>query len=97
MGPNYYGNDNDEEKKKYSWSSEHKQKVPLCPLQYSILKLFMNVKQLLTWSYSQDDIDDDDINDDDDIYADQDDQDDGFHNENDGRNVDDMNLTMSWW
>ena len=39
--------------------------------------------------------DDDDINDDDDIYADQDDQDDGFNNENDGRNVDDMNLTMS--
>ena len=31
------------------------------PLQYSILKLFMNVKQVLTWSYSQDDIDDDDI------------------------------------
>ena len=45
----------------------------------------MNVKQLLTWSYSQDDIDDDDINDDDDIYDDKDDQDD----------MDDMSLKMS--
>ena len=58
----------------------------MSPLQYSILKLFMNVKQLLTWSYSQDDIDDDAINDDD--------QDDGVHHERVGRKMDNMNLTM---
>ena len=61
----------------------------MSPLQYSILKLFMNVKQLLTWSYSQDDIDDDDINDDID-----DAQDDSVHHERVGRKMDNMNLTM---
>ena len=58
----------------------------MSPLQYSILKLFMNVKQFLTWSYSQDDIDDDAINDDD--------QDDGGRHERVGRKMDNMNLTM---
>ena len=77
------------------------------PLQYSILKLFMNVKQVLTWSYSQDDIDDDDIDDDDiddndigdngiddDGFDDEDDIDD----EDDGLHVDGKmdNTTTSW-
>ena len=53
------------------------------PLQYSILKLFMNVKQVLTWSYSQDDIDDDDIDD-----VDIDDVDiDGIVDEHDGGKI----------
>ena len=72
------------------------------PLQYSILKLFMNVKQVLTWSYSQDDIDDDDIDDDDIDDNDIDDDniddidigDNGIVDEDDGGKMD--NTTTSW-
>ena len=73
---NICDNDNVNEKKNDSWFVEdEQQKVPLCPLQYSILKLFMNVKQVLTWSYSQDEIDDDDIDDNDIDDSDTDDDD----------------------
>ena len=67
------------------------------PLQYSILKLFMNVKQVLTWSYSQDDIDDVDIDDDDiddDDIDDIDIGDNGIVDEDDGGKMD--NTTTSW-
>ena len=66
------------------------------PLQYSILKLFMNVKQVLTWSYSQDDIGDVDIDDDD--IDDNDITDngiDGIVDEDDGGKI--GNTTTSWF